>query len=148
MGPDTLWNTPVCLVKELVNWLQNLTWCAFPRKPNDLPFKYDRPGKTWFVGFMKRNPELRHRIPVGISRGRAIATEESICRWFKVQEYMESEYASNVLLDPKRIFNCDETSFSMCPKTGKVIAPIGWETYIPYSQEMRRRLSLVCFSLM
>jgi hypothetical protein len=33
----------------------------------------------------------------------------------------------DILEDPSRIFNGDETSFSMCPKSGKVLAPKGYK---------------------
>lgn len=141
MGPNTVLNMRE--EKRLVKWMTDLTKCGFPRKPDDLlntvqnitreenrktPFKDYRPGKTWYAAFLKRHPELSLRTPQGISKGRAIVTEESIRLWFRdLESYLESQNASDVLLDPKRVFNCDETSFSMCPKTGKVIAPVGWK---------------------
>lgn len=29
--------------------------------------------------------------------------------------------------DPQRIFKGDETGFSLCPKSGEVLAPKGWK---------------------
>lgn len=129
-GPDCVLN--VREEETLVKWLKDLTKCGFPRKPDDLlntVQKVIRDDKrTWYSLFMKRHPELSLREPEGISKGRAVITEESIRKWFSgLESYMKSVNASDVLLDPKRIFNCDETSFSMCPKTGRVIAPKGWK---------------------
>ncbi|KAG8183042.1 hypothetical protein JTE90_018088 [Oedothorax gibbosus] len=40
----------------------------------------------------------------------------------------------DILKHPSRVLNGDETSFSMCPKTGKVIAPKGWENVYQLQQ--------------
>ncbi|KAG8199511.1 hypothetical protein JTE90_009358 [Oedothorax gibbosus] len=40
----------------------------------------------------------------------------------------------DILKDPSRVLNGDETSFSMCPKTGKVIAPKEWENVYQLQQ--------------
>lgn len=74
---------------------------------------------------------------LGISKGHGVVTEESIRNWFKdLENYMESQDASDVLLDPKRIFNSDETSFrnqgrSLLLKVGKM--------YIRCSQVVKKK---------
>lgn len=119
MGPDTILNTRE--EQELVQWMIDLNKCGFPRKPDDLlntvhkiirdnerknPFNQNRPGKTWYSLFMKRHPILSIREPEGISKGRGVVTEESIRNWFNdFEKFMESQDASDVLLDPRRIFN-------------------------------------------
>lgn len=68
------------------------------------------------------------RTPEAISKGRAIITEENIRKWFeKLKDYLAKIQALDVLEDPRRILNGDETSFMLCPKTGKVIAPRGYK---------------------
>lgn len=141
MGPDSV------LTKEeetaLKDWCIALAKCGFPLKCDDLlntvhhiiseenrpnPFVNNRPGKKWYQSFLRRNPELSERTPENISKGRAAVTEEGIRKWFaELMKHLEEINASDILTDPDRIFNGDETSFYICPKTGKVIAPRGYK---------------------
>ncbi|XP_020295118.1 uncharacterized protein LOC109860446 [Pseudomyrmex gracilis] len=141
MGPE-----PYLTVKgekRIVDWIINSAKCGFPLKiyriqdtikklieDSDLmtPFVFNRPGKTWIRLFLARHPELRTRVSEGISKGRAIVTEESIRNWFKdLQQYLKDISAEDILKDPTRIFNGDETAFGLCPSTGKVLGPKGWK---------------------
>lgn len=141
MGPDTI------LSKEeetaIKDWCVALAKSGFPLKSDDLlntvyniisedkrpnPFVNNRPGKKWFQSFLKRNPELSERTPENISKGRAAVTEEIIRKWFAdLQKHLEDKGASDILTQPDRILNGDETSFYICPNTGKVIAPRGYK---------------------
>lgn len=38
---------------------------------------------------------------------------------------LKEKNATDVLKDPKRVFNGDETNFLLCPKNSKVLAPKG-----------------------
>lgn len=68
------------------------------------------------------------REPEGLTKSRAIITEELIRKWFKeLDQYINENNLHSVFSDPRRVLNGDETSFAMCPKTGKVIAPKGWK---------------------
>lgn len=141
MGPDTVLTEAE--EKRLVEWCIALAKCGFPRRNEDLlqavhkivtddgrktPFKNGRPGKKWLSSFFKRHPELSQRTPEGISKGRAIVTEQTIRKWFsELKSFLEDNHYEDVLLDPTRIFNGDEAGFSMCPKGGKVIGPKGWK---------------------
>lgn len=129
--------------EALVQWLTDLAKCGFARKRDDLlntvqnimkaekrpnKFTNDRPGRKWYDLFIKRHPILNERIPEGISKGRAVVTEEYIRKWFyDLKKFLIEINAIDLLQDPRRILNGDETSFSVCPKTGKVIAPKGWK---------------------
>lgn len=128
--------------KKLVQWCANMSKCGFPLKPDDLlntvqkivkddgrptPFSNGRPGRTWYNSFLKRNPELTHRTPEGISKGRARITKEYLNSWFtELENYLKEIDQEAILLDPTRIYNGDETSFCLCPKTGRVLAPKGY----------------------
>lgn len=141
MGPETVLTNDE--EKAIVEWCANLAKCGFPLKVDDLlntvknivsddgrntPFKNGRPGKKWYQLFLKRNPTLTHRTPEGISKGRAVVTEEFIKNWFaNLKTYLNQIGAEDILDDPTRIFNGDETSFILCPNTGKVIAPRGYK---------------------
>ncbi|XP_065363191.1 uncharacterized protein LOC135956584 [Calliphora vicina] len=140
MGPQTVLSDSE--EKRLVKWCQDLAKCGFPLKSEDLlntvqtivkeeqrttPFLNGRPGRKWYQGFLKRHPCLSIREAEGISKGRAVVTEEAIRKWFNgLKKFLNDQNALDILADPSRIFNGDETSFSMCPKTGKVLAPKGY----------------------
>ena len=52
--------------------------------------------------------------------------QENIRQWFdEVQEYIRENNLEEVMNDPSRIFNEDETGFQMCPSTGCVLAEKG-----------------------
>lgn len=141
MGSPTILTTVE--ESQLENWLKQLAKTGFPQKKNDLintvqkiitkekretPFKEGRPGEKWYSGFLKRHPDLTLREPEGLTRSRAIITEEYIRKWFKeLIEYVAEHNLEEVFNDPRRVLNGDETSFAMCPKTGKVLAPKGWK---------------------
>ena len=142
MGPNTV------LTKEeedvLVKWLMDLTKCGFPQRKQDLlnavekivtaegrktPFRNNKPGEKWYQWFLKRRYKtLALREAEGLSKARGIITKESILKWFReLKIYLEQCNASNILEDSSRIFNDDDTSFVMCPKSGKVLAPKGYK---------------------
>lgn len=141
MGPQTV----LSLEEEsiLVKWLKQLATTGFPQKKTDLqnavqkiilenkretPFKDGRPGEKWYSGFLKRHPDLVLREPEGLTKSRAIITEEFIRKWFQdLNEFINEKGIQDIFTDPRRVLNGDETSFSMCPKTGKVLAPKGWK---------------------
>lgn len=57
-----------------------------------------------------------------LSKSRASVTEENIRLWFAdVTMYLEKENASDILNDPSRIYNMDETAVQLCPKNGKLL---------------------------
>ena len=141
MGPD-----PYLSAEEerlISQWCMDLSRCGFPLKREDLlntvqkiitdnkkstPFKNNKPGKTWLSCFFKRHPELTMREAERITKGRAVIIEEYIAKWFReLREYLQSSGYEEIMEDPSRIFNGDETSFCLCPKTGKVIAPKGFK---------------------
>ncbi|KAJ8891952.1 hypothetical protein PR048_004517 [Dryococelus australis] len=122
---------------KLAQWLKDLAKSGFPWKVDDLlnsvqqivkasnktPFKNGRPGCN---NFMHRH-QLVSRMPKSHTKGRTIITEEFIRKWFReFEEYIKDIGADDVLQDTERILNGDETSFSLCPKTGEVIVPKGW----------------------
>jgi hypothetical protein len=53
-------------------------------------------------------------------------SEENIRKWFdEVQEYVREKNLEEVMDDPSRIFNGEETGFHICPSTGSVLAQKG-----------------------
>ncbi|XP_045768675.1 tigger transposable element-derived protein 1-like [Maniola jurtina] len=129
--------------KKIVAWLLDISKCGFPVKKNELldtvqkivqdgqfknQFKDDRPGQKWFDKFLARNTEISVKNAEGINKARAHVTEQSIRLWFKeLEEYLKSINQTDILSNPERIFNGDESGFALCPKTGKVLGPRGFK---------------------
>lgn len=65
-------------------------------------------GYKWFLGFLRRNPNLSIRKPEGLSSARAAAFNPThVSAWFdKYYELVETLGLENV---PDHIWNCDET---------------------------------------
>ncbi|CAK1588131.1 unnamed protein product, partial [Parnassius mnemosyne] len=139
-GPEPVLG--ISMEKEVVQWIIKIAKCGFPVKKQELldtvqkilkdyqrpnPFKDDRPGQTWYSGFLKRNPEISVRAAESINKARARVTEEHIRQWFReLQTFLSESGQSDILTQPDRIFNADESGFSLCPKTGKVLGPKGF----------------------
>ena len=86
------------------------------------PFKDGRPGETWWRAFMDKHKELAVRIPERVSKARAGVSEASIRLWFEdLKNNIETQNLSEMMADPNRIYNCDETNIQLAPNTGKVI---------------------------
>lgn len=90
------------------------------------PFHDNKPGGSWFNGFLKRNPVLTERIAEPVSLSRILVTEVSLRKWAcDCKIFLENIGNSEILLDPTRIFNADETSFRLDPKSSKIIGVKG-----------------------
>lgn len=94
------------------------------------PFKNNRPGKKWVTLFCNRHPEITERKAEGISTARATVSENDIKTWHQsLKEYLAEENALDILEEPKRIFNADESGFQTCPESGKVLGPVGMKFF-------------------
>lgn len=138
-GPNTV------LTEEeediLVKWIKENTRKGFPRRWDDLrasvkeyleknnrsnPFRDNTPGPGWLELFLKRHPEITFRTAEGVTSASANVAEKDIKSWFRqIYNYLEEENYSDILSDPTRIYNGDETNFQFCPQSGKVLAPKG-----------------------
>ena len=83
------------------------------------------PNDDWWNGFMKRHPQLSLRKAQALQICRAKAsTPEIINHWF--MNVLKPILDKTGLGDhPNRIFNADETSFSLCGRPQKIIAKRG-----------------------
>ena len=130
---------------DLALWLVHLAKTGHPQKKAELldsvqtivnenkrttPFADNRPGETWYRNFMRRHPSIVVRVPESVTGMRAAVTEESIRKWFtNTNEYLATNEGcafDSIMADPRRVLNADETSFSLCPKSRKVLGPKGW----------------------
>ncbi|VEN39721.1 unnamed protein product, partial [Callosobruchus maculatus] len=129
--------------KRIAQWIIDIAKCGFPITKEVLidtvtkiardsgtlgKFANDRPGIRWYKNFLKRHPEISVREAESINKTRALVTEESVRLWFRnLTSFLENINCIDIMEDPTRIFNADESGFTLCPKTGKVLAPRGWK---------------------
>lgn len=144
IGPD-----PVLGIKgeeKICQWVTNMAKCGFPIRKKDLletvagivkdsgkptPFKEGKPGEKWYRCFLRRHPEISIREAESINRARTAVTEERVRNWFRdLKQYLTEQGSLDVLDEPERTFNGDGIGFSLCPKTGKVLAPRGYKKLI------------------
>ena len=86
--------------------------------------KSKTPGRSWFEGFLKRHPEIKQKHAESLSKARAAVTQDRIHRWFdEILDYFKENNLQDILRDPTRIFNGDESGFMLCPKSGNVLGP-------------------------
>lgn len=114
-------------------------------KSQDL-FPQGRPGPTWLTLFLKRNPEISQRTVEKLSKVRAVVSESTIKEWFlEVITYVNENSLQEVLADPSRIFNMDETAFFLCPKGEKVLGMKGQKNvYEVHSSNEKENLTVLC----
>ena len=142
MGPDTVLKAEEETL--LVTWLFTIADAGFPatrlqlldsvqilmeklKRPN--VFKNNRPGQKWYQCFLRRHPELAERLAQNLTKSRADVSEEKLRKWFEeIQQYLKSKNLENVLEDPSRIFNCDESAFFLAPKGIKCLVKKGDKT--------------------
>lgn len=136
MGPDTV------LSKDeedlLAEWVVRVSKAGFPvtrvelldsvqhlikELKRDSPFTNDRPGRTWFNSFLKRNPNISIRVAQNLTSSRAAVRKETLLKWFQeIQEYLTEKNYLEIIEDPTRVFNLDESAFFLNPKANKVLA--------------------------
>lgn len=94
--------------------------------PRPNPFKDNYPGDGWVKAFLKRHPNIVQRTSEGVTQSSANISEKDIRKWFaEIHEYLREIGLWQLLDDPTRVFNGDESGFQLCPKTGKVLAVKG-----------------------
>lgn len=84
------------------------------------------PKRKWWSLFLQRHPTLTFRTPESLTSARKNISVAVIKQWFhSTHDYLKEVDASDVLEDPARVFNIDETGFCLSPSVGKVLAPRG-----------------------
>lgn len=126
--------------EQIVDWIHYLCKCGFPVTKKQLlhtvsklvedlgrpnKFKDGVPGKKWILGFTQRHPAVANYIQNPPTSGNQV-TEEALRAWFyRLRTYVEENDLLHVFEDPKRIFNCDEYGFFLCPKNNQVLVKRG-----------------------
>nr|XP_029727479.1 uncharacterized protein LOC115265664 [Aedes albopictus] len=127
--------------QDIVSWLLTMERRGFPATyfalkykisaflaahPRKTPFKDNVPGSGWFRGFLKRHPQLTIRTPEPVTSASAKVSEKNIREWFHtVKQYLIDHGLIDILLDPSRVYNGDESGFSLNPTSKSVIATAG-----------------------
>jgi hypothetical protein len=94
--------------------------------PRENPFKDNYPGIGWYKAFLKRHVDITSRTSEGVTSASSKVTEENIRNWFNnIHQYLVENSLDDILQDPTRIYNGDETGFQLCPQNRKVLAPKG-----------------------
>lgn len=142
VGPQAVLGTNI--EKMLVAWIKECSRAGFPINKDGLldsvkkivitgelktPFKNNRPGRSWFLSFMARHPDLSKKHAEYINKARAMITEEKIRKWFEEVTELIGHEGCEILKEPTRVWNCDETSFFLSPKGGLILAPRGEHVY-------------------
>ena len=82
-------------------------------------FKNNYPGKARRLGFLSRHPDLKHKNAENLDLTRAAdCNEGNISLWHKQYKNLSLEYN---ITSPEYICNCDESGFSLQPKSGKIL---------------------------
>ncbi|XP_046674889.1 uncharacterized protein LOC124363674 [Homalodisca vitripennis] len=133
------WKTGFWLKPNLVfQFMLTKSWTLCRKIVKDegreTPFSDGRPGKKWLELFLKRHPNIAKDNTEIISKARASVTEPQIREWFsELKNYLKDVNAEDILNDPTRIFNLDETGMCTCPKSGKVLGPKSYKNFYEIS---------------
>lgn len=127
--------------EQIVDWIHYLCKCGFPVTKKQLlhtvsklvkdlgrpnKFKDGVPGKKWILGFTQRHPAVANYVVQNPPTSGNQVTEEALRAWFyRLRTYVEENDLLHVFEDPKRIFNCDEYGFFLCPKNNQVLVKRG-----------------------
>ena len=100
----------------------------------------------WWQSFIRRHPTLTLRTAVPLSIARASATDaHMIDSYFDKLEKILVK--NNILNKASNIFNCDETGFSLAPKSPKVVTTVGSKQVSHITGDTKTQITvLVCTS--
>jgi len=122
----------------LVNWIEAMSKRGFPNVSRNLLvsvgkiakemgidnlFNGRNPSKKWLKLFMKRHPTVAKRTVEKVTKSRSQVTQTQIEHWFNnVYTFFRENNITDILDDPSRIFNTDESGFMLCAKGEKVLS--------------------------
>ncbi|XP_049886788.1 uncharacterized protein LOC126381335 [Pectinophora gossypiella] len=108
------------------------------------PFTNDRPGRKWYNLFLNRHPEISERLSQNLTTSRENVNEKQINQWFsEVEKYLQDNQLSEIVKDPSRVFNADETAFFLNPKPGRVLVKKGNKNIYSTSGNEKENLTVL-----
>lgn len=154
-GPPTVFSE----VEELAmaNWLSEMSqrgmglkMCEFldfvqsvvKKEKRQTPFKNGRPGKKWYYSFLKRNSNIiSSRVETSLELKRSQLTKDKLDPWYtRFREFLQNK---DLLNQPGRIYNADETGFNMGGNKSKVIGPTRRDLNVPHISCGKQRLTVM-----
>nr|XP_029732000.1 stress response protein NST1-like [Aedes albopictus] len=97
--------------------------------------------------FLRRNPGFSFRTPEAVSLASSRVSEEDIRGWFRmVDKWLSEKQMREILEDPTRVFNADETSFYLHPVSKEVIARTGSRNVYEVQQAVAKQNVTVMFA--
>lgn len=140
---------PVEIETQLEKWVLEMDDRGFPisyeilvdsveqlvkSKSLTTPLVSNRPGRKWIEAFLRRHHAISKKQAEGFTTARANVSEEIILTLFcEVETSLKSDYGLNVfkemVQDPKRVFNIDETVLFLCLKGGTILVRGGHSTF-------------------
>lgn len=90
--------------------------------PRENPFKNNVPSYDWYKNFIKRHPDIKIRKPEALSVASSHISDQDLRGWWlQIDKYLKDNSLIDILQDPSRIANCDETKFDFNANPGKVV---------------------------
>ena len=83
------------------------------------------PSHSWVYRLFERHPELTLRTPQSLGKERALVTPQAVENWFAALKRTIDEVDPELLTDPERVFNADESGFGFDPRSRKVVSFMG-----------------------
>ena len=81
-----------------------------------------------------------------LGQERAVVTKESLAEWFhQMKQYLDA-MDSTLLKHLGRIFNSDESGFSICPKTKKIISRTGGKHVYSITNSTQQQVTVLACS--
>ncbi|KAH1028565.1 hypothetical protein HUJ05_001911 [Dendroctonus ponderosae] len=144
-------------------WIIELAKKGFPWKKRDItssvqqflkthprpnPFNNDKSGDGWLKAFLKRHPEIVERTTEAVTSASARVSENDIQNWIKdIEKYVMEKNLSDVIQDPSRMFNGEETGFQICTQSGNFLAPKGYKNIYTVDRGSSKENITVMFTL-
>ena len=125
---------------------RKLAWEYAKQNHKDYPETWDKnceAGVEWFYGLMKRNLNLSIRMPEATSIARATAFNRYNVNMF-FDNYESILTRPNVMLEPHRIWNLDETGVKTVQGTSKVLSEKGIKQVGQLTSAERGALVTMC----
>nr|CAH7768837.1 unnamed protein product [Callosobruchus chinensis] len=73
-------------------------------------------GDGWVKALSKRHREISERTSESVSSASACVSEKDIGQWFSEEgNYIKESGLEDVIADPSRVYNADETGFEINP---------------------------------
>lgn len=139
----------------LEEWILKCSRMGFPITKNKLldsikkivtsrnlttPFKNGKPGRSWYYSFLKRHRKIAQKHAEYVNAGRGSVTKEKIEEWFdNVKNNLKEDF--EILKEPSRVWNMDETSFNLAPSGQLILAERGATVYSKHSKSDKENIT-------